>query len=209
MKKLFIAFTVLFSFTTLSAQVVSDTDKKILDKIKQGNASYNTIESNFKQVKHVSILGDNVVSAGVLYYNKPEQMAMKYYDPAGDLMLINGDDCVMVSSGRQQRVSAKSNSKMRGMKTILSACVMGDLDKVQAEKITCFESDNYYIVSAEINRKLNKSNISKVMLNYDKKDHSITMLQTFEPDGSYVIYELTNKKLNKPVDSSVFNIPAK
>ncbi|MDR2008888.1 MAG: outer membrane lipoprotein carrier protein LolA [Bacteroidales bacterium] len=204
MKKIFVIITALFAVYVMNAQEINDSDRKIIDKIKAENAKYNTISSDFKQVKHLSFLGEDILSSGKFYYKKTDLLAMEYKDPSGDLMLINGDKFVMVSGGKRSETTSKASAKMRGMKAILSSCLQGDLYNMGAEKITCTEEPYFYVVTAKINTKSNKSNISKVVLFYDKKDFSLCTLKTIEPDESYIVYELINKKLNASIDNSVF-----
>ena len=190
---LFLAIAVLCSAYGIT-QTISDKDKGILEKIKQENLKHSSINCNFKQTKHISILGENIISEGLFFYEKPDKLSMQYTNPEGDLMSIDGDKFVMVTSGKRNETSAKSNAKMRGMKTILSSCLQGDVLQMDADGITCEEDQKYYIVSAEINKKTNKSNISKVITYYDKSNLTVSILRTEEQDGSYTIYELVGKK---------------
>lgn len=203
MFKSFFLLTV-FTFGSLFVNNEVVTNDTIVEKIKIANVKHTSITSKFKQTRHVSILGNDIVSSGTFYYQKPDKLAMRYDNPSGDLMLINGDQFVMINAGKRQEASSKSNAKMRGMKTILSACLQGDLSQVGASKITTKETSQYHVVTAEIDTKANKSNINKVVLSFDKTNLSLSILRTEEPDGSYTIYELTNKQLNKKIDNAVF-----
>lgn len=187
-----------------NAQTISETDQAILEKIKEKNAAYTTIEADFAQVKHMPFLEEDMLSGGKLYYSKPEKLSMWYTDPAGDLMLINGDNFVMIASGKRNETTSK-NAKMRAMKMILSACMEGDVLKAGTTSVSCEETPKYYIVTAELaGGKNNKSNISKVVVHYDKKDGSVAILRTEEPDGTFNNYELINKKINQPVEEEKF-----
>ncbi|MDR0368313.1 MAG: outer membrane lipoprotein carrier protein LolA [Bacteroidales bacterium] len=179
----------------------------VVEKIKAANAKYTSISGKFKQTRHVSVLGKDIVSTGMLYYEKPDKLAMHYDDPSGDLMLINGDQFVMINAGKRQEASSKSNAKMRGMKTILSACLQGDINQIGSSKITAKETSQYHVITVEIDAKTNKSNIRSVVLSFDKSNLSLSVLRTEEPNGSYTIYELTNKQFDKKIDASVFISP--
>lgn len=177
-----------------------------LDTIKEGNASYATISGDFKQTKHLSFLDDDdMVSNGTLYYKKPDLMAMNYMAPEGDLMIINKDKFIMAVSGHRRETNAKSNAKMRGIRTILTSCMNGDFSEIGFATIACEESPDAYIVTVEIDKKVNKSGVSTVVAHYDKQDFSLVLLRMEEPDGSFDNYELGRKKLNQPIDDTVFN----
>jgi outer membrane lipoprotein-sorting protein len=204
MKKTFTLLLLTIAFLAAKAQDVSDDDRRTLQKIKEANSAYTSITSPFKQTRHLSMLGDNTVSGGMFYYRKPEQLAMKYTQPEGDLLLINGNQFVLVTAGKERKVSSK-NTKMEGMKTILSACLQGDVEQMEAEKITCTRQAKYEVVVADLNEKGNRSGISRVIVSYSKTDLSPASIQTIEADGSYTLYELTDKKLNQPIAEEAFN----
>lgn len=195
---------IILSCLYVTAQTITDADARVLEKIKQENAKYNSITCDFKQVKHLEMLGEDIDSEGKFYYAKPDKLAMRYEDPEGEMMLINGDKFVMVAMGTRREISGQSNAKMQGMKTILAACLEGDVKKVGASKITCKETAKHYVVTAIINPASNKSDITEVVLNYDKSNLSLSLLKTIEADGSYTIYELINKKFNQPIADSIF-----
>ncbi|MDR2038538.1 MAG: outer membrane lipoprotein carrier protein LolA [Bacteroidales bacterium] len=204
MKNFILLVFIIFGSVYGRAQEISDADSRIVEKIKQANTQYKTITCDFRQIKHMSIIGEKIKSNGLFYYDKPDQMAMYYEDPAGDLMLIDEDKFVMVAGGKWNETTSKSNAKMRGMKTILSACLQGDVKQMGAEKIVCEETDQYYVVTADIDKKANKSNIVKVIMSFDKNGSILSTFQTIEPDGSYNIYELINQKFNQPINEDVF-----
>ncbi|MCD7899703.1 MAG: outer membrane lipoprotein carrier protein LolA [Bacteroides sp.] len=204
MKKICFLICFLTGILSVNAQVISSADTQTVEKIKQGNLKYNTMTANFKHTQHLSFLGEDMFSEGKLYYSKPEKLAMRYTDPEGEMMAINGDKFVMVSMGNRREISGKSNPKMQGMKTILSACMQGDVMQMGASKISCKETSRHYVVNATIDTEANKSGITEVILNYDKNDFSLAMLKTMEEDDNYTIYELTQKKFNQPIAENQF-----
>lgn len=201
-------FFVVIAFT--NAQSIKKEDYPILEKIAIENMKYKSIESLFEQMQHLAMIEGDMISEGKLYYNKPEQLLMEYTNPKGDAMLINGDKFAMKTSGKYRETSAKSNVKMQGMKNILSACLEGNMMQLGADKISCKETAQEYLVTVEFSAKSNnKSNFSKVIVAYSKKDYSLNNLKTVEADGSYTLYELKNKNLNAKIASTVFQVSKK
>lgn len=205
MKRIIFSLLVFIGCINLSAQIVSDADNALLDKIKQGNASMTSIASKFTQKKYMPIFDEEILSAGDFYYARPDKLAMWYTNPEGDLMLMSDDKFVMIAAGRRNETTSK-NAKMRSMKMILAACIEGDVRRIETTTIVCEETATGYVVTADlVNGKNNKSNIAGVVLKYDKKDYSISSIQTNEPDGTYTVYELNNKKLNQQIADVYFD----
>jgi outer membrane lipoprotein-sorting protein len=209
MKKIWIALCFCSTFSFVHGQTISSSDNELVEKIRQANVSHTAFSSKFKQTKHIVILGKDILSSGMFYYKKPDRLALRYDNPAGDLLLINGDQCVMVSAGKRSEVSAKANAKVNGLKTILSACLQGDIKQTGASRITCKETSRYYIITAEMDTKTNKSTISKLVLHFEKADLTLSILRTEEPDGSYTTYELLTKEFDKPISENLFLAPKK
>lgn len=202
MKKISIILSVLLCCVWFAgAQVVGSKDMPVVEKILAGNKGYTSMTADFKQTQHLPFVDDVIASEGKCYYKKPEQMAMVFTDPEGDMMLVDGNRFVLVSAGSRQEVSAASNPRMQGMKQVLNSCMAGDVQNMGAKKITCEETPALYLVKAE----LAEGNIfEKVEVGYDKKDLSLTLLKTIESDGSYTQYELGRKAFNKAIDAQVF-----
>ncbi|MDL2221409.1 outer membrane lipoprotein carrier protein LolA [Parabacteroides sp. OttesenSCG-928-N08] len=205
MKKSSLIIAFCLCIVALNAQTMSEKDFPIVQKIMTENLKYQTIVSQFKQVKHIPMFGDDVVSSGDFYYRKPEELALKFTDPAGDLMLLNGDKFVMVASGKRRETTATSNQLMGGMKLILSACLQGNAVQMGAKKIVVEETATQYILTADLDQATNKSGFKQVVASYDKADYSLSVLKTIEKDGSFTTYELKGKKINQPIDDSLFN----
>lgn len=202
MKRIVLAMSFLVCCVMMNAQ--SDTEREMLEKIKETNAAYTSVIADFEQIKHMAIFDEDILSGGRLYYVKPDKLSMWYDNPEGDLMLINGDKFIMIASGRRNETTSK-NAKMRSMKAILSACLEGDVRQVETTAVECEETPRYYVVTAELaTGKNNKSNISRVVVSYDKTDCSLSVLRTEESDGTYNVYELKGKMLNRPVEEDVF-----
>jgi outer membrane lipoprotein-sorting protein len=147
-------------------------------------------------------------SNGKFFYSKPDRLLMKYEQPVGDLMLINKEQLVMIAAGKYSKASAKSSSKARTMRNILSSCLEGDVSLINGVTVSSEESANSYIVTAKLKKKT-KSGVNKVVLTYDKSDLTLSILRMEEPDGSYTEYVLGDKVLNQPVADEIFKIPSK
>jgi outer membrane lipoprotein carrier protein len=202
MKKIFVCIF-LCSCIAVNAQ-----DSSVIEKIKLENLKCTSITSDFIQIKHLSFMDEDVHSNGKFFYSKPGRLLMKYEQPAGDLMLINKEQLVMVAAGKYSKASTKSSSRARTMKNILSSCLQGDVSLIDGVTLSCEETSDSYVVTAKLKKKT-RSGIIKVVLNYDKSDMTLSVLRMEESDGSYTAYKLVNKTVNQPVDDNVFKAPQK
>ncbi|MDR1130729.1 MAG: outer membrane lipoprotein carrier protein LolA [Prevotellaceae bacterium] len=195
--------------TCIAVNAQDEPAVSIIEKIKQANAEYTSITSDFTQTKHLSFMNEDVVSNGKFFYSKPNRLLMKYEQPAGDLMLINNDQLVMIAAGKYTKASTRTSAKARTMRNILSSCLQGDASMIDDVKISGEETADSYVITAELTKKGRNKNISKVVLHYDKSDLTLSVMRMEERDGSYTVYKLMNKALNQPVDAGVFKAPKK
>lgn len=207
-KLLFVA-VLLFGCLPATGQILNDVDSLIIEKIREVNAQYTALTSNFKQIKHLPYLKEKVVSVGKFFYTKPDRLAMKYLEPAGDMMLINGDKFFMSAAGKISKTTAKANAKMRKLKSILSACLQGDVKQMEYAAITCTEHPEYYSVAVELEGKGKGGTVKRVTVDYDRKDFTPLNLKIEESDGTYSLYELSAKEVNQPLAEDVFKVPEK
>jgi outer membrane lipoprotein carrier protein len=205
MKKVFICIFLCICVTVNAQDSSADS---IIEKIKQANLQCTSITSDFTQLKHLSFMNEDVSSNGKFFYSRPDRLLMQYEQPAGDLMLINNDQLVMIAAGKHSKASAKSSSRARTMKNILSSCLQGDISLIDGVTFSCEETVDSYLVTAKLKKKT-KSGVNKVVLSYDKADLTLNVLRMEESDGSYTAYTLLNKVLNQPVGNEIFKAPSK
>ncbi len=204
MKKISFLLVLLFTCLIAKAQVISDADRQIVQKIIDGNTKYTSFVADFKQIQYMDFLDEGMVSVGKCYYKKPDRMAMKFTDPEDNMMLVDGDKFVLVADGQKREVSAKTNPKMQGMKLVLTSGMQGNALGMGAKKITCEETSKYYVITATLDTENNL--FESVVASYDKKDFSLASLKTVESENNYTIYELSKKEFNKTIDNSIFNV---
>lgn len=195
--------------TCIAVNAQEDSAVSIVEKIKQANVGYTSITSDFTQTRHLSFMDEDVISNGKFFYSKPNRLLMKYGQPAGDLMLINKDQLVMIAAGKYTKASTKTSAKARTMRNILSSCLQGDVSMIDDIKISSGETADSHVITAELTKKGRNKNISKVVLYYDKSDLTLSVLRMEERDGSYTVYKLINKVLNQAVSDEVFKAPKK
>lgn len=193
----------------LSANAQSSAENQLLEKIKTANANCTSITSTFKQTRHFSFMDGDVISKGNFYYRKPDRLLLKYTEPAGGLLLINGDRFVMNMMDQSTKSSIKADPNLQSIQTLLSSCLQGEVKHIANAIVSCKETTAAYVVTATIKGgNAQGSKVNKVIVTYSKPDLTVSTIRTEEADNSYTLYELTGKKLNQPIADAVFKVPA-
>lgn len=183
----------------------------ILTKLQTNGAAVGTIESRFVQRRHVQALKSDVLSNGRFYYQKNDKICMVYDRPQGDLLLMNGDDLVMIADGRRSVVNVQANPMLKQLRTLLTACVSGDFERLKTGRNTRLvvdQTDTHYILTAHFDGSAKKMYAS-VVLTFDKRQLALVVLRMNESNGNFTEYTFESPKFNQLIDERIFDVNGK
>jgi len=201
-----IASVLIAAGVSLSAQ-----NNAILQKIEKAGAAFTTIEATFTQTRTIKASGNTTVSKGNLSVNAPSQLAMMYSQPAGEMLIINGDMIHMNRGGKATTYDSAKISSMKTLRNTLMDCITGKTSKVAADNdasMTVSDTKDGYLVTIKANN-ASPRGYSSISLLYRKSDCVVTKMILDEFSGIRTVYDMTGIKLGTKVDSSKFNIPSR
>lgn len=196
------------------AGIIAQAQPRTIDPTVEFNAKLaaqskvvKTIKCNFSQTKHAAALTKDARLSGVFYYNNDGRMCLLYSEPRGNQIVINGDRFAIETAGKRNVVSASSNPMLRQLSLMLRACMTGDVAMFNSGwQARYSEQGAEYIVELLPQDKRAKKYVSKVVLNFNKKDMSLNKMMMVEASGDYSNYEFTDKVFNVAIEESVFKI---
>lgn len=184
-----------------------DPNREFSEKLKMASERTNTILCDFDQTKFLSVLSNTSKTRGKFYFKKAQNICLEYSVPQGNVIIMNGTKFKMVANGKTTVVGMKSNPMMRQLGGMLSACMTGNLSLFGKESVTeYYESSSHYTVVVTPTSSRVKSHMKQIILQFDKKDMTLSMMKMLENDTDYTLYEFKNKKLNTEIDESKFAI---
>lgn len=201
-----IATVLIAAGVSLSAQ-----NNAILQKIEKAGAAFTTIEATFTQTRTIKASGNTTVSKGNLSVNAPSQLAMMYSQPAGEMLIINGDMIHMNRGGKATTYDSAKISSMKTLRNTLMDCITGKTSKVAADNdasMTVSDTKDGYLVTIKANN-ASPRGYSSISLLYRKSDCVVTKMILDEFSGIRTVYDMAGIKLGTKVDSSKFNIPSR
>lgn len=198
-------YSALFAQTILSAEQQAQLQQQLTVKSEETN----TISCKFKQTKQMAVLAAPSISSGCFYYKKESKICMEYALPKGDKLVMNGDDFLIISNGKQNTADARSNPMMRGLKNLLVACMSGDIAQMSAgitSQLEYAQTETQYLITARMDHKRKKGYFKEIILCFEKSDLSLSSLKMIDPSGDFTLYEFDQKRFNEPVNESLFKI---
>jgi outer membrane lipoprotein-sorting protein len=211
MYKICTLLCVLIASLTTRAQYagydLQDHPEAFKKSLTRATESMQTIQSDFTQVKTLSMLSEKINSSGKFWYQKKDKLRMEYIRPYSYLMILNGGKIYLKEGQKENKMSTGSNKVFRQINRILLDCVAGSmLDNPDFES-RIFENDGSWLVEFKPLINNLKELYKNINIVVDKKDFSVSSIEMDEISGDKTFIRFQNKELNAHIPDSVFNIP--
>ena len=207
MKQSIIYLTIIFmSISTSFAQMKKiENAESFVKKMGQNSSSVKSIESDFKQIKHIEAFNQDFVSSGKFYYRVNDKICLNYVVPKPYRIVINSNKIKVESDGKKNVMNLKDNKQMQEMQNMLSVCMTGNLSNISKDyRMEFYEDEQSYLITVKpVNEGTNKYMLD-VYLN--KKDMSVDKLRISESESDYTEYIFSNKKINTLNNDTFFKI---
>lgn len=202
--KLIIITLMLFFCSGLSAQSLS-TEQAFQTELRKKNEQVTSIKCKFIQTREVSMLAKPVSKEGEFYFLKPNNMLLSFND--GDYIKMTSEWFEMKIAGSVTATKVASNPMLKNLSSILSACVVGDFDKMRSGFMVSYEqSTSEWTLKLTPQRGKAASSISHIVIVFSKADMSLNLLKMVEKSGDYTAYSFSDKQFNVAVDAQLFNV---
>lgn len=164
----------------------------------------NSIESDFTQVKDLSMLSEKITSKGHFYFQKKNNLRWEYTTPYKYIIVINQDKIFIKDENKLKKYDMNSNKVFKEINDIMISCVNGDILKSNKFKISFFENDTYYKLELIPTMKGMKESLKKINMYFDKSVTSVVKLDMLEPSDDITTLDFSNKKLNGTIPVEKF-----
>jgi outer membrane lipoprotein-sorting protein len=200
-------FCFLFSVAQYPGYILLNHPETFKKSFAQATATTESIQSDFKQEKSLSMLSENINSTGKFWYHKNDKIRMEYVQPYSYIMILNGGKIFTKEGQKENKISANSNKVFQQVNRILIDCVGGSMLDNPDFQSRIFENSGTYLVELIPIAKNLKELYKNINILIDKKDYTATAIEMFELSGDKTIIRFQNKVLNAQIKDSVFNIP--
>lgn len=208
LKEISIVILLLFVGRTTFAQnfkPMKDTAafKQGLDKMAKETQ---TIESDFTQVKNLSMLSEKIISKGHFWYGGPSLLRWEYFDPYKYIIAINKEKVLIKDEHKTKKYDMNSNKIFKEINDIMVACVNGKILNSGKFKAVFYENEKMYKLELFPLVKGMKESLKKINMYFDKSISSVIKLDMIEPNDDITTIDFTNKKLNQKIPIEKFSL---
>jgi outer membrane lipoprotein-sorting protein len=205
---LFITMFLLPSWLSLKAQDYRPvSDRSALEEKISGNAtSIRTVQSDFRQVKHMTFMEEDIISAGKFYLSGDDHLRWEYTDPFEYVIVLNGERIMVRDGDKLTGFDASRNAVLSGISKVLSGIASGTLFRNSEFRTSYFQGATDYLLVLEPAQGPLKAFLEQVELYIGKQDLSVMSVRLSELSGDFTLITFTNKILNAEIPSSFFDL---
>ncbi len=208
-KKYTICLLLILSVGILKAQ---DQFKTISDitgfkaRLEEMSKSTTSIACDFVQEKNLVVLSEKIISKGVFFFRKENNIRWEYTHPYRYLIIISNGQLFTRDDRNQKLYDIESNRMFQEMNRFISGCIQGDILRNEKDySMEYFESGNFYFVKLVPRDKKMQEMLNEVQIWFDKKDLTVSGLKMVESGQDYTKIDFINKKLNTDIPLEKFS----
>lgn len=165
----------------------------------------NSIESDFVQVKSLSMLSEKITSKGIFCFMKQNNLRWEYKEPYKYVIVINKEKILIKDENNKvKKYDMNANKVFREINDIMISCVNGDIMKSDKFSVRYFENDKSYKLELTPLARTMKESLKKINMYFDKNVTSVTKLEMVENGDDVTTIDFMNKKLNATVSPDKF-----
>ena len=167
---------------------------------KESAATIKSIDCDFVQTKHMAVFKKDIRSKGHFQFRRENKIRMEYTNANGKPAyetIMNGNKLKVVSGGKSNILDLGSNQMVAEMGKSLTACMTGDITKINtAYKLTYFSNNKEYMIRIVPKAEEQREYIRELQITLSRSNLSVTSLTIDESDSNTTVYRFTNVKYN-------------
>jgi outer membrane lipoprotein-sorting protein len=174
------------------------------EKINLISKQTNSLESDFVQVKTLSMLSEKITSKGHFCFNKDNLLRCEYVSPYTYIIVINKDKVLIKDESKLKKYDMNSNKIFKEINDIMISCINGNILASNKFKIAYSENDKSYRLELTPLAKGMKESLKKIYMYFDKAVTSVIKLEMVESTDDFTVIDFTNKKVNGDIPAEKF-----
>lgn len=216
-RTLFLSVALLVSASTF-AQPAGYNKVASADEFKNGMLNsaktMTSMQSDFKQVKHIVGMPKNIEQTGKFYFKKDDKLFLDYLTPMKSQIIMNGSKICIVSGGQKKSIDANGNPAVANLKNMLSSCLSGQLPTNSKDvNLIVYENTNQYLVYVTPKTEAFTKKNDHIEVTIEKNSYNILSVKIIEKsknasskDSSYQEFTFSNMQKNVSIDDKKFSV---
>lgn len=186
-------------------------DSKILEsQLKNYSTSLKTFESNFIQIKTMSIFNKPDKSKGFFCYSADPMIRWEYNEPFKYLIIIRNNKIYITEKNETKSFNLGFFSMFSRLSMIMGKIIQGNFIDNSDDFIFNFFENNYlFKIELLPKRKKISDHFNKITIFFRKSPFVLTKIEMLEKSGDNTNIEFIDGKINQPINPEIFVSPNK
>ena len=181
--------------------------KEIMQRVSEVSTFLKTLRCDFVQKKTISILADEMVSEGKMFFKQKDKLRWEYTKPFQYEFVMNGSQLMTISGNTKNIIDANASNAFREICKIIISGINGSgiLDPARFSA-KFFTGTKENLVSIVPKQKELKQMFKQIHIYFNKTDYSVNAVEIDELNGDKTFIEMKNKQINKELSDEIFSI---
>lgn len=173
-------------------------------KFAEASQKITSIQSDFVQVKNLSMLNDKVTSKGKFFYKKSNKVRIEYTTPYQYLMVLNNHQMLVKDEQKASNYNTRSNKMMQSINNIMLDCMRGTVYQNKEFHVQVMEGSKDYLLQLNPVTSVMKKMFQRIEVYLDKSDLNVIRLNMVEQGGDNSLMTFSNRMMNTNLNESLF-----
>ena len=165
-----------------------------------------SIDSDFLQEKHLSMMEADIKSSGKFKYKKDNKVRLEYTSPFQYLMVLNNGKMYIKDGNKVNKFDTNSNKMFRQINDMMVSTLRADVLHNKNYAVTYFENESHYLLVLKPQEKAIKEMMQTIKIHIEKKKLFVTTIQMIEPSGDYTKMIFQNITQNATLSDAEFMV---
>lgn len=174
--------------------------------LSKSTASIQSIQSDFVQTKHLSLLADKITSKGKFYYRKEDKVRIEYTTPYQYLLVMNAGQIMVKDEQKTSKINTRNSKTMQSVNRIMIDCMRGTVFANTDFKVTAFESGSNYLLSLVPANETMKKMFRQIDVYLAKGSLDVDRLTMTEQGGDFTDMDFTKTQHNVALNEGLFKV---
>lgn len=189
MRRLFTIICMALVSAVLFAQDSGTLAKAIIDKA----ASVKSIDCDFTQTRHVSIMDEDMISKGHMSYAAPSHLEWAYTSPNPMELVLDGETVTITTAGKSSTADTRQNRMYREISRLLMGSISGSALTDSKTFATAVTRDKGFIVAELVPKKAELKRMwSKMTMYFNASTMIADRIEILEAGGDTTTIVFTN-----------------
>jgi len=177
-----------------------------IEKVKAYSLATNTIQSNFKQEKHLTMLEEVLISEGHFIFQKEDNVVWEYTNPISYAIIVHNGKFIIRDGEKVKEFDIQSNRMFKEINNMIVTSVSGNFLDNPDFQASYMENNEFYLARLIPLKPEVKDMLSEIDIYFDKKEMQVAKVKFKEPGDDFTLIVFSNKVFNEPIPEEVFNV---